>query len=284
MKHRLPRMLAAPLFIVAVAAAQSGSGARSGPFIDQQRADGLFERGKVGSARTVYLRLLEDMPASATLRYKIALCQEALGEPAKGVEHIQLALQFDPRMLPAQVLGAKLLARVDTDAALQWAKKALAQRELTGDMAVDLLEALGAAADVDRVAAVSKELVERFASDERLLSAAAEAALARHDLEFAEHCYEVWLRRNGRHPVALECLARVRALRGRDREAQRAYERLLEVNPSNLRGREALIDLLARTGADAEVVALQRRYLAHYRAVHAAAARNQDKDAKEGQR
>lgn len=273
------------LVLFAAMPAAQGSGVRSGPFTDQQRADDLFERGKVGSALTVYLKLIEDLPTSPALRYKVALCHDNLGEAAKGVEHIQLALKFDPRMLPAQVLGAKLLARVDADAAAAWAEKALEHRDLTGDMAVDLLESLDAASPYERVAAVARDLVARFRTDQRLLAAAAEVALARRDLEFATTCYEAWVRTNGRHPVALESLARVMALRGRDRDAQRGYERLLEVNPSNLRGREALIALLERSGADPEGIALQRRYLAHYRAVHAAAGAQRDKAEKgEGQR
>jgi tetratricopeptide (TPR) repeat protein len=76
---------------------------------EDKRAVELAQAGKLLEARKIYDDLLVKYPAAYGLHMRVASLYAAEGNPAKGLEHIKLALEKEPENVDFKVLHADLL-------------------------------------------------------------------------------------------------------------------------------------------------------------------------------
>jgi tetratricopeptide (TPR) repeat protein len=76
---------------------------------EDKRAVELAKAGKIPEARKLYEDLLAKYPAAYGLHMRLASMYAAEGNPAKGLEHIKLALEKEPENADFKVLHADLL-------------------------------------------------------------------------------------------------------------------------------------------------------------------------------
>lgn len=80
----------------------------------------------------------------------------------------------------------------------------------------------------------------------------------------AERHYLIALQLNPRSAIALDHLARIYEMQGRNAEAIRLYVRALAIDPTRLQATLSLGELLAEAGRGAEAVAVWRTGLGHH--------------------
>ena len=214
------------------------------------RTAALVQSGKLDDARTAMRALAAGHPDDANVQWLAARGFVLAGDPAGARAALQRVTVLTPKDASAfTALGLLQLAVGDLAAADQSLAQALglepAQPQALfarAHLAVQRDDATAATAYLEKVTAVQpKALPPRFAL--------VRLALARNDLELATRRMKELQAVAPPGAVAVDVLeARVAMLKGDDRTALAAWQRLAEANPRNVEIQAGVADALIRAG------------------------------------
>ena len=117
-----------------------------------------------------------------------------------------------------------------------------------------------------------------------LLDLQARLALQAHRPKVAAKAYRRILQLKPKDPHAAESLAFTLVAADQKRDAAKAFENLLKINPSNIKGRTKLINIMFELGYPAKQISGQKKYLEYYKWVREQASKKAAKTAKKNAR
>jgi tetratricopeptide (TPR) repeat protein len=201
------------------------------------RLAGLLTTSDRQRAVRLCRRALELNPEDPTAMLQLGLCEEAAGDAAAALEHIERALQITPDYGEAHVAAARILTSLGREEEAQQHLRATAtgRTPLIGDSRFEDLLRNGLYLDL--------LLHDALLLAERGVYEHAELALAKaRDVD----------------PTGLATqttMGMVRAIQGRLEEAAEHFRRVLEARPADLQTEARLADVLARLGKNEEAEA-----------------------------
>lgn len=216
----------------------------------------------------VAIAILDDVvkrnPDLGVAWYQLALARRALGRQADAFRAAEHAERLLPASTDARLLLAELCATGDRKRASTIATDLLAKGAEDPALLRRLLPVLITAQD-ERVKQLFARLLEVEPRNTDLLQQKMQWALEHRDLPTAIEALQQHIALEPKNPLPLQSLAHVQLTAGRTDAALATFERLLQLNPSNLEARQKVIQLLEkREGAQAQV-AQHQRLLEFYR-------------------
>lgn len=229
-----------------------------------ERAARALAAGELAGAEAVLRTLTVNAPGMPTVWFQLGMVLRLRDQHAEALTAARRAVELAPGLLPARVLVVECQAELDPEQARPAARALLAEPEAIG-LRRDLVPILLRLQAWPEVESTLAELVADAPEDMQLRQWQVECALGSGEPAKAVPALHRLLELEPRRPDVLESLANVHRVLDQTAAAITTFERLLIVDPSHTRGRQALIDLLVATGADAARLRPHREALARTR-------------------
>lgn len=241
-----------------------------GAFADLAEATKILAAGKGAEAERLLLTVAARLPRYANVWQQLALAYRIQGKKKEGLDAIEKAISFGTANADMHLLAAELTLAVRAPGA---ARHALLAADLAPEdqrVARRAIELLLEACDLESAGKLLAKLEKTGDSSvttrEKLLWLQADLANRKLAPELAAKAYRQLCELVGkRDPYPHECLANTLLVLGEKPGALAAYERCLEIHPSNLAARQRAIALMKELRASADAVAREENLLTYYR-------------------